>query len=132
MKNKKNSVSEWVVEIIIILAYLFILFLAWFDFYNLKPGDEIGFTLLYFYILLPIITVIISIYIGKNKKLNSIKWIFVIVFGFLYMSPFFCLVIKNSLTIKELFSSYYSMIFNGAIISFLGIIIGNMLSDKTD
>ena len=138
MKNKKSKnstnkfINERIVEIIIIIAYLFILFLAWFDFYNLKPGNEIGFTLLYFYLLLPAITVIISIYIGKNKKLSNFKWFLVIIFGFLYMSPLFCLVIKDSFTIKEVFISYYDMIFNGVIVSLLGMVIGNMLSNETD
>ena len=126
-KNKNSFISDRVVELIIVIAYLFILFLAWFDFYNINRGDELGFTILYFYLLLPSVTLLISIYIGKDKKLNNFKWLLVIVFGFLYMSPLFCLVLQNDFTIKKLFSNYYGMLFNGVIVSFIGMLCGTII-----
>lgn len=124
MEKKEFSKSERVVKLIVVLAYLFIVFLAFFDFYNLDDGNEIGYTLLYFYFLLPIITFIISFYVGKDKNLNNFKWLMVILFGIVYMSPLFCLVLTGDSTIKEVFTSYYDMIFNGVLISLIGMIIG--------
>lgn len=124
MKNKKG---KRLIKIIIAIAYIFIITLACFDFYNLNTGDEIDFTLLYFYILIPIITLIASIYIGKEKRLNKLKWLFSIIFAVLYISPLFGLIIKDGYTLIELFKSYYDMMFNGLIISLIGIIIGSIV-----
>ena len=128
-KKEKNS-SDKIVKIIIGLAYFFILFLAWYDFYNLSIGNEIGYTLLYFYILLPIITLIASIYVGKDQNLSNLKWLMIIFFSVMYMSPLFVLLIKGEYSLFELFNSYYDMMFNGLIVSIIGMVIGTVIKNK--
>lgn len=129
VKKNKDLKNNKIDEVVVVVAYFFILFLAWFDFYNLKSGNEIGFTLLYFYILLPVITLIFSIYVGKEKRIGNIKWLFIIAFGILYMSPLFTLSLKGE-SIIEICKSYYDMFFNGTIISFIGILIGTVMSKR--
>ena len=126
-KNKKKG-NEKIVRFIILFAYLFIILLAFFDFYNLKIGDEIGYTLLYFYFLIPIITLIASICIGKSNISNIFKIILIIIISFMYISPLFGLVIKGEEEIFDLFIDYYDMIFNGLIISLVGLIIGLIIN----
>ena len=85
-KNKKdkkktdNIKNDKIVKNFILIAYIFILCLAWYDFWNIKSGDEIGFTLLYFYILLPVITLIVTIYIGKDNIKNIFKILLILLF----------------------------------------------------
>ena len=127
MKKKKNN-NNRIVTIILFLAYILIISLACFDFYNLKTGDEIGFTLLYFYFLIPIITLMVSIYIGKNNLPNIVKILLIILFSFLYMSPLLGTFIKGEDTLFGLFEDHYQMIFNGLIISLVGLIIGLIIN----
>lgn len=116
MKNIKNK--------IIYIIYIIILLFSYYSFYILEPGNEIGYTVLYLYILLPIFTFFVSYYLSKRIK-TSTKIIIPFILSFLYISPFFILVIKNYISFFSLFKSYYNLLFYPFIISFLGIILGN-------
>ena len=47
--------------------------------------DALGFCLLYFFILLPVATILVSFFIGKNNIFGKGKWLAAAVFGLLYM-----------------------------------------------
>ncbi len=132
VKEKENIKSERIVKAVILLAYILILSLSWYDFYNLKSGDEIGFTLFYFYFLLPIITLVVAIYIGKDTIKDLYKILLIILLSFLYMSPLFIFVIKGEFSILNLLGSYYDLMFNGLIISLIGLIIGLIIKTRKD
>ena len=130
MSSKNNetvilSKGEKIVKWVILFAYLFILALANFDFRNNSSGDEMWVVLLYMYLLLPIFTLIISIYIGKDKNLSKSKLIFILVFGFLYITP-----MLGWYSLKEIFTSHFMMFVNGMLISAAGFAIGVLIKRR--
>lgn len=118
-----NNESRLKQLMIMIVIYFVVVFFAIYSHYNLTPGDEIGYTLLYFYFLLPIVTFLLSFFIGKLKNIGPIRWLLILMFGLLYQSP---LLIQtfNGEEFFDIFISYYDMIYNGAIIALIGMIVG--------
>lgn len=120
---KINNDSRLKQLIIMIVVYFVVVLFSNYSFYNLTPGDEIGYTLLYFYFLLPIVTFLLSFFIGKLKNIGPIRWLLILMFGLLYQSPLL-IIAFNGQDFFDIFISYYDMIYNGAIIALLGMIIG--------
>lgn len=86
----------------------------------LTPGDEMGYTILDFYILLPMVSIITGIVVGLNGK--KLKWIVPIITALLgFLLPVL------------VFKSYYfdaTCLFFSGIPSLLGIIIAIIIRGK--
>lgn len=118
-------------KIIAIIFYLAVLLYSWFSFYYLVPGDELGVGFLFFYLLLPVSTLLVSLFIGSSEKIGKLRWITPIFFGIMYMSPLFMSGLKEGESFLEVFKNYYDMSFNGLAISLVGIILGYKDDRKT-
>lgn len=120
---KINNDSRLKQLMIMIVIYFIVVFFSNYSYYNLTPGDEIGYTLLYFYFLLPIVTFLLSFIIGKLKNIGPIRWILILMFGLLYQSPLL-IVAFNGEDFFDIFITYYDMIYNGVVIALIGMIVG--------
>lgn len=69
-----------VVSYLVVWALLIVLFWCFLD-----PGDAMGYALLAFYVVLPVITIIISFFIGKDDSWANWRWLMMLFFGIMYM-----------------------------------------------
>ncbi len=109
---------------LVYILYILILVSSYFLFYNLLPGENLSFTIIYFYFLFPIFTYLVSYYLSKNTK-SSIKVVIPFILSILYISPILIFIIKSDITFLSVFKLYYGILLYPFIISLLGVIIGN-------
>lgn len=80
--KSKNKFSK----LILIIAYLAIWAISLVFFWLFTSGsDAMGYSIIFFYILLPVTTFVLSFLIGKNDYWGRWKWISAIIFGVMYM-----------------------------------------------
>lgn len=78
--NSKKKLSK----LILFLAYFSIWAISVLSFWFIPPGDEMAYTLLVIYMLLPLIIFITSFLIGMNDYYGGWKWLFSALFGTMY------------------------------------------------
>lgn len=121
VKNQKKSSV-----IILIAIYLGIWAIAlsvfWFFCSRL---DAMGYSIMFFWILLPVTIFIISLFIGENIYFRKSKVLLSIFFGIMYMfAEYLTFSTKNMISFKKFNFPEFMMILVGSIISLLGMIIG--------
>lgn len=90
-----------------------------------SDGEEIGYSLMVFYLVLPVSTFIISIIIGKDNNWNKTKYVVPIIFGIMYMLVEYATYsLANMTTFSDFNLPDFSMIIVGAFISYIGLFIG--------
>lgn len=73
-------------QIILIATYLGIWAFALIEFWVfMSPTDALGYALVFFWMILPVATIVISFLIGKNNYFGELKWLLTIAFGFMHM-----------------------------------------------
>ncbi|SFB07738.1 DNA-binding transcriptional regulator, XRE-family HTH domain [Acetitomaculum ruminis DSM 5522] len=123
--KSKNRLSK----LILILTYFVFWTIAVIAFWCfLKPGDEMGYTFLYFYIVTPFATLMVSFIIGENNYWGRWKWLATIVFGIMYMMLSYCTFdMAWSISMKKVAVPRFSTILVGMIISLIGMTVGHLL-----
>lgn len=126
--KSRNRISK----ILLIGIYLIVWVLSLLTFWVfIGEEDGIGYSLMVFYVILPITTFIISIFIGKDKNINLTKYLVPIFFGVMYMlAEYATFSLANMTTFSKFNLPEFSMIITGAIISYAGIIIGLIFTKK--
>lgn len=118
-KRKFSGLSLFAVYFVIWLAAVLY---AW---CLLDPGDGIGYSLLVFYLTLPLATLILSIIIGKRDIWGGYKWLSVIYFGVMYLlAEYMTSRLANMLLSQRFRMPMFELFFIGAIISLIGLAIG--------
>lgn len=111
---------------VIIYMAVCLLTLAWF-WLGVSGSDMLGFVFVEFYLILPITTVICSVWIGINGSGGKARWIVPIFFGLMYMlMGYATFSIAETITIASRdvqVPSVYAM-FPGFISSLAGLMIG--------
>lgn len=89
LENSTNTVKSRhnFSKLMLVLAYLIIwslLVLAyWLGFGS--GSDAMGYALLVFYIILPITTLVLSVFVGKGEEWANIRWVMLLFFGVMAM-----------------------------------------------
>lgn len=87
--------------------------------------DGLAFCFIYFFILLPVATILVSFFIGKNNIFGKGKWIAAVVFGILYMlAEYTTISTANNLAFHKVNVPDFSMILSGFVMSLVGILSG--------
>lgn len=111
------------------LIYLVIWLLLILFFWIFSIEDGFGYNLIAFYIVLPVITFTLSVFIGKED--NNFKYILPFVFGFMYMfAEYLTFSLANMISFSKVNIPEFSMIFIGTIISFIGIEASILIKHK--
>ena len=119
--NSNNKLSKQIMLGIYLLIWAFSLLIFWFT----EEQDAIGYSIMVFYILLPITSFIISIWIGKDNSWDLLKYLMPIFFGIMYMlAEYTTFSLANMTSFNKINLPEFRMIIPGAIISYLGIVIG--------
>ena len=115
----------------LIIAYLAVWAISLIVFWFFMGGSNaMVYSLIFLYMLIPITTFILSLLIGKNNYWGKGNWIVPIVFGIMYMlSEYTTFSLRNMITISfvRINVPHFELILIGAIISAIGLCIGNVL-----
>ncbi|MDO5784063.1 MAG: hypothetical protein Q4P20_03250 [Eubacteriales bacterium] len=94
----------------------------------MDPGDGIGYSLLVFYLALPLATFILSILIGKHDIWGGYKWFSAIYFGVMFMlAEYMTSSLGNMLAYQKINMPMFELFFIGAVISLIGLAIGTAI-----
>lgn len=90
--------------------------------------DGIGYSLLVFYLMLPVATLIISYAIGYDKRWGKMKWSMPVLFGVMYMLvEYFTFNLANMLMNKTINDPKLTMILTGMGISLIAMGVGTFV-----
>ena len=115
-KKKLLQIGSFVVVWITLILFFWL---------SSAPDDAMGFSLLAFYIVMPITTIIISLLIGLDKDWGKGKWAIPPLFGFLYMlAEYLTFSLSNTFATGNLNQPEYIMLLSETVFSFVWILIG--------
>ena len=120
--KSQNKLSK----IILAMTYLGIWAIAVIVFWFFTSGsDAMGYGIMYFWIVLPLTTFVISIMIGKNNYWTRWKWIVSIMLGIMYMlADYATFRTANMVTNNKINMPQFELILIGTVISLVGLGIG--------
>ena len=116
-------------KLIQVIAYLVIwaMCLIWFWF-GTGSGDEMGYSLLVFYLILPVSTFVISLIIGKDTGWGKSKWFMLLFFGVMYsLACYGTFGLANTLEFGNVNFPEIGEAIPGIVISAMGMGIGAFL-----
>lgn len=113
-------------KLILITVYLAIWAIAVIVFWFFTSGsDTLGYSVMFFLVLLPVTTFVLSLLIGKNGYGGKWKWISAAAFGVMYMlAEYATFTAANMVSFSKINMPHFSMFVTGALISIIGIGIG--------
>lgn len=120
--KSKNKLSK----IILMAIYLGIWAIALIAFWVFSSGsDALGYSIMFLWVLLPVTTFIVSLWIGKSSNWGNWRWLLSIGFGIMYMlAEYATFSAANMIAFEEINSPEWSMIPMGALTSLAGMGIG--------
>ena len=98
-------------------------------FFWISLDDGVGYGIITFWVVLPIMTIISSVIISKEK--NNKKYLFSFFCGLMYMLiEYLTFSLYNMTSFKKLNMPDFSAFFQGLLISIIVIFISNIISKK--
>ncbi len=95
------------------------------------PSDAMGYSLIVFYVILPVTTVILSFLIGKDKGWGRVKWMMPLFFGVMYMlAEYATFSLANMTAFHKYNMPEFSMLLTGAVLSLIGLGIGKVINSS--
>ena len=123
--KSRNKLSS----LLLVLSYLVIWSISIIVFWFFTSGsDAMGYSLMFLWILLPITTFVVSLFIGRNTYWGKWKWLTPLVMGIMYMlaeyATFQC---SNMIAFDKINTPSWGMILAGGVISAIGMSIGEIV-----
>lgn len=114
--------------LLLVLTYLVIWSISIVVFWFFTSGsDAMGYSLMFLWILLPVTTFVVSLFIGRNTYWGKWKWLTPLVMGIMYMlaeyATFQC---SNMIAFDKINTPSWGMILAGGVISAIGMSIGEI------
>lgn len=120
--KSKNKLSKIILIASYLLIWAFSIITFWFFTDN---SDAMGYSLMCFWVVLPVTTFVISLLIGKNNYWGKCKWLSSLALGIMYMlAEYATFSTANMIAFDKINSPDWGMIVAGAIISLVGLGIG--------
>lgn len=114
-------------KLVLVIAYLVIWVLSIVVFWFGGNQDAMGYSLVVFYFVLPVSTLIISVFIGKGDGWTNVKWLMLLFFGIMNMlAPYFTFSMSNMITFNKFNMPDATGFLSGIICSAVGIAIGSI------
>ena len=124
ISNRKTKISKR----ILIIVYLCIWALPIAVFWIVGLIDALAYAVVVFYFVLPLDTIIASIFIGKGEEWRDIRWIMLIFFGLMYMLSYYLTFSLANMTIfHKLNELSVEFMLPGILLSALGMCIGTVI-----
>ena len=124
--QKKLSMTILAATYLGIWAFALIVF--WFF---ISGSDALGYSLVFLWMILPVATFVISLFIGKNDHFGKGKWLAPVAFGIMQMlAEYATFSMRNMVQIsfERINAPQFELILMGMIISVFGIGIGTFTS----
>lgn len=116
-------------KLIQIMSYLLIWAVAIIVFWIGGKSDAMGYSLVVFYLVLPVSTLVVSVFIGKDSGWANYKWIMLLFFGFMYMlASYATFSLANTIAFGKLNAPDITDLLPGILSSAVGMIIGTVIS----
>jgi len=116
-------------KLILIAVYLVIWALGLIEYwFFLDSADALGYSLLFFFLVLPVVTFVLSVAAGFHDYWGKLKWFFVpLALGVMYMlAEYGTFTLENAVVWSQgLYTPEWPMILNGAVVSLVGLGIGS-------
>jgi transcriptional regulator with XRE-family HTH domain len=91
-------------------------------------ADAIGYTLVVLYLILPVTTLTISFFIGKDNGWANYKWLMLLFFGLMYMlAPYATFSLANTVTFGNINMPEITTVLPGILCSAAGMLIGTII-----
>lgn len=122
---------------IYIVAWVLLIVLFWLGEGGALTGNEMGYSFLAFYLILPVVTVVTAFFIGRDQMWGASKWLMVIFYGIMYMLAEYATFSLSNMLHNE-YSHFnlpgFGMFFAGAVMAAIGIgtglLAGNAAAKK--
>ena len=116
-------------KLIQVMSYLLIWAVSIIVFWIGGRTDAMGYSLVLFYLVLPVSTLVISIFIGKDSGWANYKWIMLLFFGVMYMLAVYATFsLANIVAFGNLKFPDITELLPGILCSAVGMIIGTIIS----
>ncbi len=131
LDNTTNEVKsrQKFAKLIQVIAYLVIwaMCLIWF-WLGQGSDDAMGYSLLVFFLILPVSTFVISLMIGKDTGWGKSKWLMLLFFGAMYsLADYGTFSLANTLTFGNVHYPELETAIPGLVISAIGMGIGSIV-----
>ncbi len=115
-------------RMILVLVYLLIWTVTIVSFWWTSGSDAMGYALLAFYLVLPVTTLVISVFIGRDESWSGSRWLMMLFFGVMYMlGPFATFSMANNLAFDHRNLPQLTDMLPGILCSAVGIGIGALI-----
>lgn len=112
---------------IYLVAWVLLIVLFWLGEGGALTGNEMGYSFLTFYLILPVVTIVTAFFIGKDRMWGPSKWFMLIFYGIMYMLAEYATFSLSNMLHNE-YSNFnlpeFGMFFAGAAMAALGIVVG--------
>ena len=120
-------------KLVLVIAYIVIWVLSIVGFWFGGNQDSLGYSLVVFYFVLPVSTLIISVFIGKGDGRTNIKWLMLLFFGIMNMlDPYFTFSLSNMITFNKFNMPDATGFLSGTISAAIGIAVGSIVKAIAD
>lgn len=112
-----------------IMSYLLIWTALIVAFWIRQDAEAMGYTLLTFYLILPVSTFLISFFIGKDSSSGNYKWLMLLFFGIMYMlAEYATFSLANTVSFGKRHMPELANMLPGILCSAAGMGLGAVLS----
>ncbi len=116
-------------KLIQVMGYLLIWAMSIIVFWIGGRSDAMGYSLVVFYLVLPVTTLVISVFVGKDSGWANYKWIMMLFFGLMYMLAHYATFsLANTIAFGNLHIPDITDLLPGILCSAVGLIIGTVIS----
>lgn len=115
-------------KIILVTAYLLIWTMSVLVFWLGGRGDAMGYSILFFYLILPVTTLVISVFIGKDRGWENWRWVMLLFFGVMYMlAPYATFSLSNMMAFDKFNAIEIGDMLPGILCSAAGMTAGSAI-----
>lgn len=116
-------------KLIQVMSYLLIWAMAIIVFWIGGRSDAMGYSLIVFYLVLPVSTLVISVFIGKDSGWANYKWMMLLFFGVMYMlASYATFSLANTVAFGNWNIPNITELLPGILCSAVGMIIGTIVN----
>ena len=126
--RSKNRLAKIILTVVYLGIWALGLFVYW---VLMSPSDVMGFALMFFWLLLPVSTLTVSLVIGRNDYWGKGKWLAVLAFGGMHMlAEFGTFKVGTMMAFGRIQAPSWELFLAGAATAAAGMGIGTLLRRK--